>query len=401
MRSSMDINVEPSDEPVQASRSFEVVERKGLGHPDSICDAVAETLNRSLARFYRDRFGGIAHYNVDKALLVGGAAAPRFGGGRVETPIEIILCGRATLHHRGVDVPVEALAVEGTRAWFRENFHALDADRDVVVRCLVRHGSSELVDLFRRGRGALANDTSCGVGFAPLSPLERLVLETERGLNAPDRAARHPEIGEDIKVMAMRRGGAIDMTVACAFVDRFVRDRADYDAKKAALAAAVRSRAEASGLAPDRVAVNAADPTAGDAVYVTVTGTSAEAGDDGEVGRGNRANGLITPFRPMTMEAAAGKNPVSHVGKLYNVLANRIAARLVGEVEPVASASVCLVSRIGEPVAEPGFVSLQLIVPGGVVTPRIRDDADAVARDALARIATLSDELIDGTVPVW
>jgi S-adenosylmethionine synthetase len=76
--------------------------------------------------------------------------------------------------------------------------------------------------------------------------------------------------------------------------------------------------------------LNAADLNAGD-VFLTVTGTSAEASDDGEVGRGNRTNGLITPYRFMTMEAAAGKTPVSHAGKLYNLAADKIAGALVAE----------------------------------------------------------------------
>lgn len=50
------------------------------------------------------------------------------------------------------------------------------------------------------------------------------------------------------------------------------------------------------------VVINAADNYEKDIVYLTVTGTSAECGDDGQVGRGNRANGLITPYRPMTLE---------------------------------------------------------------------------------------------------
>ena len=63
------------------------------------------------------------------------------------------------------------------------------------------------------------------------------------------------------------------------------------------------------------------DPKASDesGIYLTVTGLSAEQGDDGEVGRGNRVNGLITPSRAMSLEAAAGKNAVAHVGKLYNL----------------------------------------------------------------------------------
>src|SRR5450756_525052 len=76
----------------------EVVERKGLGHPDSICDALAETLSRSLCLEYRDRFGKVLHHNVDKALLSGGRAAPAFGGGSVLAPMNIYLAGRAVIN---------------------------------------------------------------------------------------------------------------------------------------------------------------------------------------------------------------------------------------------------------------------------------------------------------------
>jgi S-adenosylmethionine synthetase len=78
-----------------ADAGVEVVERKGLGHPDTICDALAETFSRNLCREYRRRFGEILHHNVDKALLCGGRAAPAFGGGSVLAPITIHLAGRA------------------------------------------------------------------------------------------------------------------------------------------------------------------------------------------------------------------------------------------------------------------------------------------------------------------
>ena len=35
----------------EGAHSIELVERKGLGHPDSICDALAEELSRSLSRY--------------------------------------------------------------------------------------------------------------------------------------------------------------------------------------------------------------------------------------------------------------------------------------------------------------------------------------------------------------
>jgi S-adenosylmethionine synthetase len=81
--------------------AVEVVERKGLGHPDTICDALAETLSRNLCREYQDRFDRILHHNVDKVLLCGGCAAPAFGGGAVTDPFTVYLAGRATAKARG------------------------------------------------------------------------------------------------------------------------------------------------------------------------------------------------------------------------------------------------------------------------------------------------------------
>ena len=190
-------------------RPFEIVERKSIGHPATVCDALAERLSVALCRYYVERFGVVLHHNVDKVLLRGGAAQPRFGGGEVIEPIEIFLAGRATTRFKGVDVPVKELAIEGSRAFFRETFHTLDPDRHVRFHCLVRPGSDDLVDLFlRRLRtGAwLANDSSIGVGYAPLSPLERGVLAINRLLTSLAVRQRHPAFGEDTKLLALGRG---------------------------------------------------------------------------------------------------------------------------------------------------------------------------------------------------
>jgi S-adenosylmethionine synthetase len=96
-----------------------------------------------------------------------------------------------------------------------------------------------------------------------------------------------------------------------------------------------------------------------DGIYLTVTGTSAEHGDDGQVGRGNRVNRLITPLRTMSLEAAAGKNPVSHVGKLYNVSSLEIARSLVTSVPDLREVGVQLLSAIGQPVNQPLLVALR------------------------------------------
>jgi S-adenosylmethionine synthetase len=183
----------------------EVVERKGLGHPDTIWDALAKTLSRNPCREYRSRFGDILHHNIDKGLLCGGRSAPTFGGGTVLAPITIYLAGRAVARVGDEAVPIEDIVIEGSRAWMRANLHALDADRHVEVHNLIRPGSQELQDLFTRRRQSkvpLANDTAVGLGYAPMSALERLVLAAEQHINGRDRSRVHPAWGETSKSSA-------------------------------------------------------------------------------------------------------------------------------------------------------------------------------------------------------
>ncbi|QEL26854.1 methionine adenosyltransferase (plasmid) [Bosea sp. F3-2] len=375
----------------------EVVERKGAGHPDTICDALAETLSRNLCREYQSRFGRVLHHNVDKALLCGGRATPAFGGGSVTQPIRIFVAGRAIAAIGGDVVPIEDIAIEGSRAWLKANLHALDPEHHVRIEALVQQGSQDLQSLFsRRGKQniPLANDTSFGVGHAPLSALERLVLTVEQRLHDRDRAHDRPSWGEDIKIMAVRNGRRVQLTIGCAMIGRFLVDMDAYLEQKAALAAGAQDCA--GEFAECEVTVNAADELRSGSVYLTVTGTSAEAGDDGQVGRGNRVNGLITPGRPMSLEAAAGKNPVSHVGKIYNVLAPRLAAALVSGIPAISGAHCLIVSRIGRPVCEPALVQVKMATRDGMPPERLRGQIAELVLDHLGRIPELVDEFVAG-----
>lgn len=382
----------------------EVIERKGAGHPDTICDALAETLSRNLCCEYQRRFGRVLHHNVDKALLCGGRSAPTFGGGSVIEPIRIFLAGRAVSAVGGEVAPVRDIALEGSRAWLKDNLHALDAERHVQIEALVQQGSQDLQSLFSRRRAQdipLANDTSFGVGHAPLSGLERLALAIERRLHGRDRMHVHPAWGEDIKVMAIRNGANVKLTIACALIGRFLAGIDSYLDEKTALAAWVRDSAREHGFANCEVVVNAADEVASGSIYLTVTGTSAEAGDDGQVGRGNRVNGLITPLRPMSLEAAAGKNPVSHVGKIYNVMATRIADALVSTVPEVAEAHCLIVSRIGAPISAPALIDLRLVTRDGAPLDQVRKQIEGLVADQFDRVTVLVRELVAGTVSVF
>ena len=400
----MELVLYPLETLPSESRPVEIVERKGLGHPDTICDALAEQLSITLCRFYQSRFGLLLHHNVDKVLLWGGIARPAFGGGQVLAPSEIFLAGRATREFKGIQVPVEELINKSCKDWLRQNFHVLDPDKHVKLHCLLRPGSVELAELFARHQETgvwLANDTSIGVGFAPLSNLEQVVYQVEKHLNSPAVKQSSPEIGEDIKVMGVRRENSIYLTLACAFVDRFVADLDDYCEKKARLQKIAQQAAQSISERQITVEINTGDDTERGNVYLTVTGTSAEAGDDGQVGRGNRVNGLICPYRPMTLEAVAGKNPVSHVGKLYNIVANQIAAAIVEEIAEVKATYCYLVSQIGKPVREPQIIDVQVQTRENQALEDLRPRIEEIVGERLSRMDKLWLKLISNEYPVY
>ncbi len=396
----MSCTIEFLPEAGVAHGPIEVVERKGLGHPDTISDALAEAFSLALSRFYLERFGTILHHNVDKVLLWGGASRPAFGGGEIVAPIEIYLAGRAVTDLGGVAVPVAELAEASCQDWLARHLRHLDVRRDVRLHTLVRPGSADLEELFTRkatARAPLANDTSCGVGFAPLSPLEALVLGLEHTLNTAAVKSAQPALGEDIKVMGVRRGAEVELTVGCAMVDRHLRDVDDYLAAKEQVAGMARALAASHGFSSANVQVNAADAPERGSLFLTVSGTSAEAGDDGEAGRGNRVNGLITPLRPMTLESVAGKNPITHVGKLYNLIAGLIAEQAAAELGAGAEVDCCLVSRIGHPIDNPPLAHLR--VRGTqrqdpVVTRRLK----ALVESQLASLPSLWRDLLSGAL---
>jgi S-adenosylmethionine synthetase len=357
------IMIDPSPSAPMEEQGIELVERKGTGHPDTICDSVMEAVCVDLCREYRNAFGHICHHNIDKGLLVAGRSLPAIGGGLVLEPMKIIFGDRATYSCNGNLVPVGEIAEAAAKRWLRDHLRFIDPDKHVIFQNEIKPGSPELTDAFSR-KVIGANDTSVGVGYAPLSQTERLVLDVERHLNSPGLKHCFPEVGEDIKIMGYRYGRSVTLTVAAAFVDRHVRSQEHYFNRKAELKSALDTFVadKNPNLDSVRIDINTLDdPSRGEGgMYLTVLGTSAEGGDGGQVGRGNRVNGLIPFNRPQTTEAAAGKNPVNHVGKIYNILSHEIAGRIHRESPGVAECVVYLCSQIGNPVDRPLVASAQL-----------------------------------------
>lgn len=391
------ISVEKGRYIPASMRGVELVERKGLAHPDTLIDGIMENISMELCGEYIRQFGKILHHNVDKGQICGGGAEVHFGGGRVVKPIFVLLSGRATDEAEGRKIPTQEIAVRAARDYMKRTVRNLDVSSGVEIQSRISPGSAALVDLFLRGPAVqFSNDTSFGTGFAPFTDLERLVLETERFLNSADYKSAHPETGEDIKVMGFREKGRITLTVSCAFVSKYVCGIDDYVKYKERVRDDIsKLAARVTGMETE-VAVNTADDVKHGSVYLTLTGTSAEMGDDGSVGRGNRANGLITPFRNMTLEATAGKNPVNHVGKIYSVLANEMAGAIVAENDGIEDITITLLSQIGKPIDRPKVASATVLMKKGGDYRKAKSRIRYAMDQRLENITEVTNRIVEG-----
>jgi len=391
------IDIQPSSSQPTELRNFEMCEHKGIGHPDTLTDGVCEAASRELSRRYRREFGRVLHHNLDKGLLIAGRSEPRFGGGRVVQPMRFVVCGRATPLGNGESAAEVAIAA--ARAYLQTRI-GFDAAADAIT-AQIGSTSASLQQLFAPGATAMprANDTSFGTGFAPYSRLERQVLDLAQAIRSPEFRARFPAAGADFKIMGCRIGQAITQTIALAFVDRHVESVEHYFRLKQSM----QEHLLATLAVPARLHINRLDdPHARDesGLHLTVTGLSSEMGDDGQVGRGNRVSGLITPGRAMSLEAAAGKNPVSHVGKLYNVLATLVARDIHAKVDGAAEVSVQLLSAIGEPVDQPQLAGIEIHASGGL-TQAMRAHAAEIADAWLADVQRVTGLILDETIALY
>lgn len=225
----MNVEVYANITPIMNETPFEVVERKGLGHPDTICDLITEKISTDLADYYLNKCGNVLHYNIDKALLVAGRSEPSFHGGKIIEPCKLYLGDRAINSFNGKSLHLDEVISGSIDSWLKENLRFLRMGENFEWNSQIKQGSATLNSVERR---LVANDTSVGVGYWPLSSTENLVLEIEGLLNSKKYKQDYPEIGEDIKVMAIRREKKIDIILACAFVDKYVSNLSDYVSKK-------------------------------------------------------------------------------------------------------------------------------------------------------------------------
>ncbi|MGW0824206.1 methionine adenosyltransferase [Streptomyces sp. NPDC002845] len=388
-----------------------IVERKGLGHPDTLADHLAERLSRAYSRYTVELFGAVLHHNFDKLALLGGASEVRYGSGRMTAPVRVLVNGRAAPVCGGERIPVLEIVEAEVREFFAERLPEVLGHLDIsfnitsnsspgavltgdAVPDRTRWFNPRSVDDLRECRVRCSNDTSLGTGWAPENPFESFVRELVNHFSGQsDFTQSHAWCGSDVKLMGYWDGESTDIVLCVPQKSRYVSSRADYIRNTETVLAECHRLA---GLrlpgAEARFRLNARDMPEKDELYLTYTGSSIESGDEGVVGRGNRVNGLITPLRPMNLEGANGKNPVYHVGKLYNIAAQRLADRLHETTD--GHAEVHLVSVTGQRLDQPWRILVRLSSPDAEA-----DKVQALVAEALGGFPALTDELVsDGIV---
>ena len=395
-----------SQTPIEKQK-VELVERKCIGHPDSLADGVAEAVSRALCKEYMAECdGGVLHHNTDQGEVVAGESAPAFGGGKIIKPIYFLLTGRATRKFGDKVFATDAIAVNAAREYLKTTIPTFSTASDVIVDCSTGSPSAVLSYFVNTKKGHTtvrrANDPSFGVGHAPFSQVEQKILGRDDYI-ANEFRPKNPMLGYDIKLMGLREINTSTITVAAAMVDRYCSYIADYVEMKEKMEESFTKVAKKYTDRKVKVEINTADiiRKKTTSVFLTVNGTSAEMGDDGSVGRGNRCNGLITPNRPMSMEATSGKNPINHIGKIYNLLSTEIAREACQKVDGIEEMYVRLLSQIGHPIDYPLVASVQCITKRGYDFKEYQSEVEEIVNHRLENITDITRLVIEGKLKTF
>lgn len=409
-----------SGTPSINNTEFEVVERKGVGHPDTLCDTIAEKISQKYSQYCLKHYGIILRHMVDKIALSGGSAKVKFGSGEMQKPIRLYLNCRFTRTWQQETIPYLEIAKESVYKHLEDILPLLDLDQWLVIVdnthfapgpgvVYEADGSTQNERQFFfeipqkefavfHDNSLRSNDTSTAVAYSPLSATESIVILIETTLNGKEFKNLHPYVGTDIKVMALRIKKRLDITVCVPFVAAYTPSKEFYFEKLKFLEDHIKQLVTSGFSQFDvTISLNTRDKPSKSDYYLTLTGSAIESGDEGVVGRGNRYNGVIPFTRRMSMEACCGKNPVYHVGKLYTAICSLISEeinRLTG-----LETYVYLTSQIGRNLSDPWFVCVE--VCGGGVTSVQRQMVEAIIERNLANANETTQKIVKGELNLF
>jgi len=365
---------------IPSKQELEVVERKGVGHPDTLADGIAEKISVDYSRYCLEHFGVVLHHNVDKVCTMGGLIKIHdWGKAEMVEPFRILVNGRISPAFAGKRIPLKDIFKKSINTQLKKTLPHLDIDKWVKIIDESTSYSKNprwfnplSLDDLPESTKAYANDTSTTVGYWPLTPAEELTLKMEGFFYEGDRNPKFDFIGHDIKVMTVRRKNHFDITLCVPFIVNLTPNYDFYKEHVDSITKSLRQLAKSYLGKKYDVSVYVNNHYRSikkenikkiDGYYCNVTGSALDYGEEGVVGRGNNRRGIIPSFRTYTMEATWGKNPVYHVGKVLGLVVDTLATKIATQYN--CHAQVVAITRIADPLYEPHnlLVSTSKILP--------------------------------------
>lgn len=385
---------------------FEIVERKGRGHPDTLSDHLAELLSRTYSKYTRDTYGVILRHQFDKLSLMGGKCDVRFGGGNFRSPVRLLINGRATPKIGGEAVEFRDLLINAAAKFlekelrnfkFLTNCRVMWENTSNSTRGMIdsKHGGNSAIHHRFHPRNLkdlpeattpIANDTAVGCAWAPYTPLEKLVLDIEQTMTSDNTWSTFPWMGSDCKIMACRSKMEVNLTVSIPQLSTYVHSVSEYKNNYDITLSIIQKIIDDSQFRNVQVTLNPGDNTDKEMLYLRFTGSCIESGDEGQVSRGNRIGGTISSRRPFSIEGLSGKNPSYHAGKIYSAAAWELANNIW--VQQQVPCEVFIASQIDRPLNDPWVV---IINSGKEIDKK---GAGKLVLSTLANLSRVTDKIL-------
>lgn len=357
---------------------LEIVERKGLGHPDTLADALADEVSRQYSEYCLSRFGVVLHHNVDKLYIGAGLFERDFGHSSMVKPVRVQINGRMSSTMNGEEIPLSELQTAAVRDYLGCILPHLDCSRELQVICNSTQHTRNPHWFTPRGIADLpevsnlcANDTSVCVAHWPMTICEQVAFELERSLwtngTRGTLTPRFADIGQDIKVMVVRYGRVLDITACVPTIASLTPSLNSYNERIREIEELMSQRTNniLSGTSFSHTVKINPTPSGEYGIYLLAVGSCIDCGEEGVVGRGNTNQGVISVFRPHTMEAPSGKNPVYHTGRVIGILTSTLARRVFEQLG--VRCTVVAMTKNRHSLLPPSFLSVQ----GNVLPDRV------------------------------
>lgn len=359
--------------PPMDSQPFEIVERKGIGHPDTLADGVAEAVSIEYSRFCLKNFGAILHHHFDKTVIMGGQAKIDLGVGKMLKPFRLIINGRVSSVFGGKKIDFQKIEEKAIKEYLGKTLPHLNIDKHVEIKHFSTSYSKSPVwykprnlDDLPEFKTPYVNDTSAIVSFWPLSSTEKLVLSMEKYFYNKNMKPKFNYIGHDIKILAIRNFRNINLTMCVPFISHRTPNRFFYLKKLNFIQSELENTARAilKNKFKININLNTADFNLSEksnersGYYLSTSGSALDYGEEGVVGRGNKTRGLISCFRPSSTDAIHGKNPSFHVGKVYAYFSDQISRAIADEMN--CECTVILATQNKRPINSPQRIIINL-----------------------------------------